>query len=264
MTPAHHVVALTPGRRAWIHALDLGGPAHQMCGLVEVDVTLARERIAAEKDRTGEALSFTAFLIGCLARAIAEHKDVQAYRKGRRDLVIFDDVDVGMLIEHREGLMAHIVHRADRKTCREIHDEIRATQASGAPRGRGMPPWLRRALLLPWPLSSLVKAGIRALGRRDPASMVAMSGTAFVSAVGMFGKGHSGWAISPTPHALSVFVGGVASKPTVVGERIVPHEILDLTLLFDHAVIDGAPAARFTHRFVTLLETAYGLPPPSP
>jgi pyruvate/2-oxoglutarate dehydrogenase complex dihydrolipoamide acyltransferase (E2) component len=256
---AGHVVDLTPGRRAWLNALDLGGPAHRMYGLVEVDVTVARERIAAEKERTGVTLSFTGFLIGCLARAVSEHKQVQAYRKGRRQLVIFDDVDVGMLIEHREGLMAHVVRRADHLTCREIHEEIRAVQASDAPPARGMPPWLRRTLSLPWPLAPLVRAGLRAMGRNDPSTFTEMSGTTFISAVGMFGKGHSGWAISPTPHSLSVFVGGVARKPTVIGDQIVPRDLLDLTLLFDHDVVDGAPAARFTARLIELIEAGHGL-----
>jgi hypothetical protein len=37
------------------------------------------------------------------------------------------------------------------------------------------------------------------------------------------------------------------------------REILSLTLVFDHDVIDGAPAARFTHRLVELIESGYGL-----
>jgi pyruvate/2-oxoglutarate dehydrogenase complex dihydrolipoamide acyltransferase (E2) component len=35
--------------------------------------------------------------------------------------------------------------------------------------------------------------------------------------------------------------------------------ILNLTVLFDHEVIDGAPAARFTRRLVELIESGYGL-----
>jgi pyruvate/2-oxoglutarate dehydrogenase complex dihydrolipoamide acyltransferase (E2) component len=257
---AGHVVDLTPGRRAWLNALDLEGSPHRMYGLLEVDVTVARQRIAADKARTGEGLSFTGFLIACVARAVEEHPQVQAYRKGRRELVVFDDVHVGLLIEHRGGLMGHVVHDANRRSCREIHDEIRAVQRSPAPSNRGMPGWFRRLLLLPWPLSIAVRAFVRAMARRDPAKLAAASGTTFISAVGMFGKGHGGWGISTTPHSLSLFVGGISTKPAVVDGRIEPREILDLTVVLDHEVIDGGPAARFVRSLVERIERGDGLP----
>jgi pyruvate/2-oxoglutarate dehydrogenase complex dihydrolipoamide acyltransferase (E2) component len=54
-------------------------------------------------------------------------------------------------------------------------------------------------------------------------------------------------------------VGSIAWKPAVVEDRIEPRQILNLTLTFDHDVIDGAPAARFTRRLVELIESGYGL-----
>ena len=69
-------------------------------GLLEVDVTKARARLREHKAKTGESLSFTAFLIACLAKAVDEHKAVQAYRKGRNQLILFEDVDVNTQIEH--------------------------------------------------------------------------------------------------------------------------------------------------------------------
>jgi pyruvate/2-oxoglutarate dehydrogenase complex dihydrolipoamide acyltransferase (E2) component len=45
----------------------------------------------------------------------------------------------------------------------------------------------------------------------------------------------------------------------VVEGRIEPREILNLTVVFDHHVIDGAPAARFTRRLVELIESGHGL-----
>ena len=68
-------------------------------GLTEVDVTRAREFMRAHKAKTGESLSFTGFIITCLARAIDENKSVHAYRKGSKSLVMFDEVDVATQIE---------------------------------------------------------------------------------------------------------------------------------------------------------------------
>jgi pyruvate/2-oxoglutarate dehydrogenase complex dihydrolipoamide acyltransferase (E2) component len=95
--------------------------------------------------------------------------------------------------------------------------------------------------------------------RRDPAIRVNAAGTVAVTAVGMFGKGHSGWGIATTPHSLSLVVGSMAWKPAVVEGRVEPREILNLTVLFDHDVVDGAPATRFTRRLIEMIECGYGL-----
>lgn len=259
----YRVVDLSPGRRAWVNALDLSGPTHWMYGLLEVDVTIPRQLIAEHKAQTGETFSFTGFLVSCLARAVDENKEVQAYLKGRKQLVIFDDVNVGVMIEHtdgeKSGLMGHTIQGANHKTYRQIHDEIRAAQSAPLPPRRGMPGWFRFAISLPWPLSRVVKAMLAWATRRDPAIRVAAAGTTFVTAVGMFGKGHSGWGIATTPHSLGLVVGSMLWKPAVVEGRIEPREILHLTVLFDHDVVDGAPAARFTRRLLELMESGYGL-----
>ena len=192
-----------------------------------------------------------------------EDKAVQGYLKGRKQLVIFDDVDVGLMVEHKDGdkraLMGHVIRRANHKTFHEIHDEIRTVQSAPAPPGRGMPSWFRSTMLLPWPLSSLFKALLGSAMRRDPTIQVSMGGTVTVTSVGMFGGGHSGWGLTPTPESLALVVGGTAWKPAIVEGQIEPREILNLTVMFNHDVIDGAPATRFTRRLVELIESGYGL-----
>ncbi len=260
---SYQVVDLSPGRRLMINMLNLSGPAHNMYGLLEVDVTIARKFIAEHRARAGETLSFTGFLTLCLACAVSEHKEVQACRKGRKQLVLFDDVDVGMMIEGKIGdkraLMGHVIRGANRKTYREIHDEIRSVQSTPVPPNKGLPSWFRTAMLLPWPLSRLFKAFIRMAERRDPTFGASMGGTVSITAVGMFGEGHSGWGIYPVTGTLGLVVGSIAWKPAVVEGQIEPREILHLTVTFDHDVIDGAPAARFTRRLMELIESGYGL-----
>jgi pyruvate/2-oxoglutarate dehydrogenase complex dihydrolipoamide acyltransferase (E2) component len=262
-TGPYHVVDLTPARRVWLNTLDLPGPTHCMYGLLEVDVTVARQFIAEHKAHAGETLSFTGYLAFCLARAVDEDKAVQAYLKGRKQLVMFDDVNVGLMVEGKIGeksaLMGHVIWGANHKTYLEIHQEIRSVQSTPVPPSRGMPTWFRSAMLLPWPLSRLFIALLRMTVRCDPTIPVSMSGTVGVTAVGMFGKGHSGWGIYSTAHSLELVVGSTAWKPAVVDGRIEPREILCLTVVFDHDVVDGAPAARFARRFVELIESGYGL-----
>jgi pyruvate/2-oxoglutarate dehydrogenase complex dihydrolipoamide acyltransferase (E2) component len=226
-------------------------------------VTVTRQFIAEHKARTEEALSFTGYLVYCLARAVDENKEVQAYLKGRNQIVLFDDVNVGVMVEHKDGekrsLVGHIVQAANRKTYREIHDEIRTVQSQPVSASRGMPGWFRTLMMLPWPLSRLVRAVMAFATRRDPTIRVSASGTVFVTAVGMFGKGHSGWGIATTPHSLGLVVGSIAWKPAIVEGRIEPREILNLTVLFDHDVVDGAPATRFVRRLLELIESGEGL-----
>ena len=84
-------------------------------------------------------------------------------------------------------------------------------------------------------------------------------GTVGLSSVGMFGKGN-GWGIPPAnPPALWVTVGGIGEKPGVMDGRIAIREYLSLTISFDHDIIDGAPAARFTERLKELIESGYSL-----
>src|SRR2546426_48965 len=61
-------------------------------GLIEVDVTRARQYLREHKANTGEALSFTAFIIACLGKAVDENKSLHACRKGRKHLILFDEV----------------------------------------------------------------------------------------------------------------------------------------------------------------------------
>jgi hypothetical protein len=259
----YRVVDLSAGRRIWLNVLDLPAPRNCMYGLLEVDVTRARQFIAEHKTRTGETLSFTGFLTYCLARAVDEDKSVQAYLKGHKQIVLFDDVNVGLMVENNAGtkssLMGTVIAGANHMTFREIHEEIRAAQSRPAPPNKGMPTWFRKAMLLPWPLSSLFKALLTLSMRRDPMIPVTMGGTVGVTAVGMFGEGHCGWGLFPVNQVLGLIVGSIAWKPAVVEGRVEPREILHLTVMFDHDIVDGAPAARFTRRLVEFIESGYGL-----
>jgi hypothetical protein len=67
--------------------------------LTEVDVTVPRQVIHEQKARGEEPLSFMAFIMACLGKAVDEDKSVQAHRKGRNQFVLFQDVDVFTPVE---------------------------------------------------------------------------------------------------------------------------------------------------------------------
>ncbi len=227
-------------------------------GLLEVDVTKARAILRAYKAKTGESLSFTAFLIACMAKAVEEHKAVQAIRKGSKHLIVFHDVDVYTPIERevagQKELVPYVIRAANRKTFREIHQEIRAAQVKDMTH-----PWEGfKVIYWPWLLLLPAFHLMVWISLRSPQIWKKARGTVGITTVGMFGKG-AGWGIPLPSHSLWITVGGIGEKPMVVEGHTTTREYLSLTVSFDHDVIDGAPAARFTQRLKELIESGYGL-----
>src|SRR5512137_2486926 len=121
-------------RRFVVDAGRWSARRHVIHGLLELDVTPARQILRDHKAHTGETLSFTAFVVACFAQAIDQDKRVHAYRNWRNQLIAFDEVDVVTMIEAEQGGVAipHIIRAANHKTFRQIHDEIRSVQARPA------------------------------------------------------------------------------------------------------------------------------------
>jgi 2-oxoacid dehydrogenase/acyltransferase catalytic subunit len=154
--------------------------------------------------------------------------------------------------------MPCIVRAANRKTFREIHDDIRAAQiqdlskfdVGGAKASQLLPAWLYRPYF---------ELSIR-IWKMVPRLWKQSYGTITISAVGMVGKG-AGWGIPPSsPSVCWITVGGIGEKREYVDDQIVTRDYLCLTVSFDHNMLDAAPAARFTKRFQELIESGYGLP----
>jgi pyruvate/2-oxoglutarate dehydrogenase complex dihydrolipoamide acyltransferase (E2) component len=254
--PAYRVEPIPPMRRFAFDAGYLGRRRHIVHGLIEVDVTDARELIRRHEQRMGEKLSFTAFIITCLSRAIEDHPHVHAYRDWRNRLIIYDDVNVTSMFEVEFGgkktPMPHVFHATNRKSLRQIHDELRDVQRK--PQASGESTFMRWFLFLP----AFIRRAFYWLVVKVPQRFRDISSPVMVTAVGMFGEG-GGWAITMPNFSLNVVVGGIVKKPGVHQGEIAIREYLDLTVSFDHDIVDGAPAARFTQTFRNLLEDAYGL-----
>ena len=251
-------------RRQQIDWLALMHRQHTIHALLEVDVTDARQSIRDYRSKTGEPLSFTAFVVWCVARAVDAEKRFQAYRKGRSQLVIFDDVDVALPVERTvEGKplpIPFIIPAVNKKQPGEIHREIRMAQRDKAPPALAGVRWLPLWLLLPGVLRRFVWSTL--LGNPHWREI---TGTVMVTAVGMFGRGPA-WGIPLSAYTFCVTVGGMARKPGVVrdgpgreNERVEVREYLSLTLSMDHDIIDGAPAARFATHLRELIEGGAGL-----
>ncbi len=220
-------------------------------------MTEVRRHMRRHREKTGEKLSFTAFIITCMAKAVDENKLVHGYRNRKGQVVLFDEVDVSTQIEHEEEgrrwVLPHIVRAANKRTFKEIHQEIRSIQFSELKEAQAMQryAWYLR---LPKPLRRILTR----IGRNSPQLWKRTAGTVAMSSLGMFGE-TGFWGIPIASHTLFITLGGIAERPTIVDGAIEAREYLSITISFDHDIIDGAPAARFAQRMKELIETGYGL-----
>lgn len=251
----YQVVPFSRERQVTIDGGRLAARKHTVHALIEVDVTRPRQELQAQKVRTGAALSFTAFVIACLAKAIDENKTMHAYRDWRNRLILFDAVDVNTMVEvalqGRNVVLPLCIRAANKRSVGDIHAEIRAVQAN---------PIAARAVGLRWfaRLPRIVRDLFYWAIFKKPKWLKQSFGTVGITSVGMFGHG-SGWAIPFGVHTLELALGGIAQKPGVVDGRIEIRDYLCMTLSVDHDIIDGAPAARFIQRLKELIESGYGL-----
>ena len=219
--------------------------------ITEVDITTPRHLIAAHRDRTSERLSLTGYVVACLARTLDEFPHFNAFRKGRQ-LIVLDDVAISVLFEREmdgDRLPEAVgIQAVNRKTYRQINDEVRAIQQqAGRPldSAKGIA-WIR---FIP---DCLLRNAIRLAARNI--AIQQRFGVVAVTAIGMFGAGPM-WLVPLTNATVTVAVGAIAKRPAIVDSCLQEREHLCLTLLFDHDIIDGAPAARFTSRFAEWLSS---------
>jgi hypothetical protein len=84
-----------------------------------------------------------------------------------------------------------------------------------------------------------------------------MGNVAFTT-VGTIGN-VNGWFIPTSIHPVCFGTGAIVKKPKVVNDTVEIREILNMTILLDHDVIDGAPMARFISELSKNVENAAGL-----
>jgi pyruvate/2-oxoglutarate dehydrogenase complex dihydrolipoamide acyltransferase (E2) component len=258
----HEIQPFGLARRIGADWLELGKRKHHVMSLLELDVTEAREAMRRHRQQTGERFSFFSWIVMCVGRAVNEHKEVNAYR-GRQGIVVFDDVDISVVVEKTvagaKTPAPYLIRNANTKTAIEIHQEIRAAQTQDISQGyqvlgQKKNPWAELFYLLPAALRQRIWRWI--LG--DPFRVKRTMGTVVVTSL-MSGARFNGWAIPIGVHTVCFALGAVVKKPGVVGDRIEVREYLNLTVLVDHDIVDGMPAARLLSRLAAMVEGGYGL-----
>ncbi|MFX0043234.1 MAG: 2-oxo acid dehydrogenase subunit E2 [Candidatus Hodarchaeota archaeon] len=243
--------------------LAIGDNKHYVKGLVEVDVTNGRQIINNYEKETSINISFTAWLLKCIGKAASEFKEVHSLMKGKRKIISFDDVDISVPVEREaKGMkivIPLVIRKTNTKSVKEIHEEIRAAQSEEIDGATvlGEHSIKKRVNFYTRLPKSIRRFLIKRL-LKNPLRAKKLMGTIIVTAIGMFGKSY-GWPIPTTSHPLAFAVGGITKKPGIIDDKIEIREFLTITVLFNHDVVDGAPATRFINKLNGLIESGYGL-----
>ena len=83
-------------------------------------------------------------------------------------------------------------------------------------------------------------------------------GNVVITSVGMMGK-INGWFIHKSIHPLSFGIGSIIKKAVVVDKQVKARDILNMTILCDHDVMDGAPMVRFLNDLTKYIERGEGI-----
>jgi pyruvate dehydrogenase E2 component (dihydrolipoamide acetyltransferase) len=186
---------------------------------MEIDMTPAAG-LKSEKEKSGQQISYNDFTIRATAMALREFPAVNTMLLGQ-ELRTMNEVNVGFAVVSGDDLLVPVIRNADRLSLEEIS---------------------RSAKLL------AERARNGSLATRE------MSGGTFtVSNLGMYDVDLFAPVINP-PETAILGVGRIVPKIVVQGENMSIRQIMTLTLVFDHRVIDGVRAAKFLQRVKQLLE----------
>ena len=243
---------------------ELGLKKHHMKALLEIDITTARDLFRTIKEKNGVSLSFTAWLVKCISTAVGEYREAGAYLQNRNTLILFDDIDVSITVEKEYNganvPLPYVIRQTNRKSIAEIHHEIRKAKQDIAEDGNvviggGYGKFSTKLFLS---LPGFMRRWVWSTFLLKPHTAQKNMGSVMLTSVGMFST-FDGWVIPTSIHPLCFAVGTITKKPGVIDGEIAVREYLKMTVLIDHDVMDGAPAARFLSRLDELIQKAYGL-----
>ncbi|HBB93562.1 MAG TPA: dehydrogenase [Bacteroidales bacterium] len=248
--PGYKAVPLSFNRMAVRASASVTRERNAIHSVTEVDITEPRRLIREHQDKTGEKLSFTAYLVTCLAQVIRANPQFNSFINGRK-LVMLDEVTISVLIEREldgERVPEPIAIRdAPNKTHQQISREIREAQSRTGDKLGSLAgvTWFR---LIP---GFLLKLFIRLADRNI--RMAKRYGKVAVTAVGMYSK-EPVWFIPHGTATVLLTVGSISRKVIELDNQFVSREHLCLTVSFDHDIIDGAPAARFMSQLIDTIK----------
>ena len=239
-------------RIATFDVFSIGLSKHHVAAMLEFDVTDVRKWLK-ERRKNGEIVSFNAWFIKAVSTVLMNHPEAAGFLKGKSKIVIFNDINVSFLVE-KSGSMGRVpiplvIEKTNKKSAAEISSEIEIAKKRVLPENEIV--LKKKQTLLEgiyYYLPGILRRAVWKLILRNPEFAFKKMGNVAVTSVGMMGR-INGWFIHKSVHPISFGVGSVIKKPVVINNEIQIREILNVTVLFDHDVIDGAPMVRCLNEF---------------
>jgi pyruvate/2-oxoglutarate dehydrogenase complex dihydrolipoamide acyltransferase (E2) component len=245
-------------RIATFDIFSVGLLKHHVSALLEFDVTESRIRLRELRKR-GIPVSFNAWIIKVIGSILQNHPEASAYIYSKKKLILFNDINISILVEKKiDGEKVPIpvvIEKTNQKTALEIANEIE--KAKNQELSKGDIVINKKSNLserLYYHMPGFIRRSVWKFMLRNPRIVYPKMGNAVISSVGMMGK-INGWFIQKSVHPVSFGIGSVLKKAVVIENKIEIREILNMTILVDHDVIDGAPMVRFLNDLTKSIET---------
>jgi 2-oxoglutarate dehydrogenase E2 component (dihydrolipoamide succinyltransferase) len=189
----------------------------------EVDMSaimaLRAKRKEDFKQRHGVNLGFMSFFTKAVVGALKAFPEMNSELQGD-ELVLKKYYDIGIAVSTDEGLVVPVVRDADRRTFAQIEQEIVA-------------------------LATKAREGKLALSDIQ-------GGTFTITNGGIYGSLNS-TPILNVPQVGILGMHAIVERPVARDGEVVIRPMMNLAVSYDHRVIDGATAARFTSYLVSVL-----------
>jgi len=197
--------------------------------VTEVDATefvKLREQLKAKfSQEWGYTPGYNDLLGVIVANALRKFPYMNARVSAAGDAIEYlKPINLGLAVDTERGLMVTVVRNADTKGLQQFGADFRAL-VDRARAGKSAP---------------------------DDLS----GGTFTITNLGMY-RVDAFTPVINLPEAAILGVGRIVAKPVARGEEIVVRKMMTLSLVFDHRLADGAPAARFLDYICELIEEPY-------
>jgi pyruvate dehydrogenase E2 component (dihydrolipoamide acetyltransferase) len=188
----------------------------------EIDCTELVALRAKLNKRGGEKLSFLPFIIKATIAALKKFPQMNAMLdEAGGEIIQWSSFHIGLATATENGLIVPVIRDADRKSLAELGGDI----------------------------ERLAEATRTGKATRDEL----MGSTFTITSLGALG-GVMATAIINPPEVAILGVHRIAKRPAVVGDQIVIRDLMNLSLSFDHRVVDGFDAAQFVAEIKRTLE----------
>lgn len=244
-------------RIATFDIFSIGLLKHHVSALLEFDVTESRKRLH-DLRKNGVNVTFNAWIIKAIGSNLQKHPEASAYIYNKKKLILFNDINISILVEKRIGdkkvPIPVVIEKTNQKTALDIAAEIEQAKNQELSVSDIV---INRSSNLPerlyYHMPGFIRRYVWKLMLRNPKLAYKKMGNAVVTSVGMMGK-INGWFIQKSVHPISFGIGSVLKKAVVIDNQIKIREVLNMTILIDHDVIDGAPMVRFLNDLTRSLE----------